>query len=54
MGRDKTSREFDPQEIDNKEHDDTLDVKKVLFYGWTGTEKVALKITDGKVVVSVL
>jgi len=46
-------RKYDQQEIANKEFDDTLDVKKVLFYGWTGTQAIALKITDGKVGVSV-
>jgi len=46
-------RKYDQQEIANKEFDDTLDVQKVLFYGWTGTQKVTLNIVDGKVGVSV-
>jgi len=31
-------RKYDEQEIQNREHDDTLGVKKVMPYGWTGSD----------------
>jgi hypothetical protein len=49
MGNKTSSRDYDEQEIENLEHDPELHLKKVLFYGWTGTEAVALKIINGKV-----
>jgi len=35
-------RKYDTQEIANREHDDILDLKKVMPYGWSGTAAIAL------------
>ena len=48
MGK-KTSREYDVQETENIEHDKELSLKKALFYGWDGTNAVALNIVVDKV-----
>jgi len=46
-------KKYDEQEIANKEHDDSLSVKKVQPYGWDGSNAVAIKVdSDGNVVVS--
>ena len=47
-----TYRKYDPQETENREHDETLAVKKVLFYGWDGLQAVTLNIIDGKIGVT--
>ena len=47
------NKEFDEQEIENREHDKELKIKKVLFYGWDGTQAVALNIVVDKVGVTV-
>ena len=48
-----SKRKFDEQEIANREIDDSLDVQKVLIYGWDGSNAVALKVqSDGTVEVA--
>jgi hypothetical protein len=49
MGNKTSSRDYDSQEIDNLEHDPDLHLKKVLFYGWDGSNAVALNIIIDKV-----
>jgi len=48
MGK-NTSRDYDPQETDNLEHDPDLHIKKALFYGWDGANAVALNIVVDKI-----
>jgi len=36
-------------ETENLEHDPDLHLKKVLFYGWDGTNAVALNIVVDKI-----
>lgn len=43
MGNKTSSRDYDSQETDNLEHDPDLHLKKVMPYGWDGTNAVALK-----------
>jgi len=46
-------RKYDEQEVANVEHDDTLGVKKVMPYGWDGSNAVAIKVdSSGKLVIS--
>ena len=39
-----TFRKYDEQEIANREHDDSLALKKVMPYGWNGSVAVALPV----------
>jgi len=55
MGTRTSARDYDPQEVDNLEHDPDLHVKKAMPYGWTGTAAVAIKTNSaGELMMSSL
>lgn len=40
-------------QIDQIEHDDTLQMKKVMLYGWDGTNAVKIKTTSaGEIIIN--
>ena len=47
---DPSYHQFDDNEIENREHDSDLAVKKVILYGWDGSQAVALKVDINGVV----
>lgn len=47
------SKQRELLEIANLEHDDILDVKKVMPYGWDGSNAIAIKVnSSGELIIS--